>query len=209
VAIKEEENPTPDHGNGVEPIISIAGTLVNLGPVDRLMLPTLQRWINALDVQVLLGMSLPGPFSADEQERWYDAVIGSTSSRTFAILESRCGRVVGTTSIQGINWHSRSGVFGIMIGDPEARGRGLGTETTRLMLDYAFTVLGLHSVNLTVAEFNVAGRKAYAKAGFLEVGRLREHWFAAGRWWDQISMDCLATEFSNSVLAPRLHPESA
>ncbi len=36
-------------------------------------------------------------------------------------------------------------------------GRGYGTETTRLMLDYAFTALGLHNVMLTVFVFNAAG----------------------------------------------------
>ena len=45
------------------------------------------------------------------------------------------------------------------------------------MLDYAFTALGLHSVMLIVDEFNLAGRRAYEKAGFREFGRRRQcHW---------------------------------
>lgn len=56
----------------------------------------------------------------------------------------------------------------------DARGKGFGTETTSLMLDYAFTVLGLHSVGLAVAEFNAAGIRAYQKAEFQECGRWRE-----------------------------------
>ena len=44
----------------------------------------------------------------------------------------------------------------------------------RLLLDYAFTVLGLHSVMLTVVEYNHAGRRCYEKAGFREMGRRRE-----------------------------------
>jgi RimJ/RimL family protein N-acetyltransferase len=43
------------------------------------------------------------------------------------------------------------------MGKPDCRGKGYGTGTTRLMLDYAFTALGLHNVMLTVFEFNSAG----------------------------------------------------
>lgn len=192
--------------NPNQPIITIQGERVCLGPIDRSMLPDFQRWVNSFDVQIRLGMGFPGPFTLDEQERWFDSVVTSSTSRTFAIRDAETLRVVGTASIQGIDWRNGSGVFGIMIGDPIARGRGLGTETARLMLDYAFTVLGLHSVSLTVAEFNTAGRRAYEKAGFREVGRLREHWLAAGRRWDQIAMDCLATEFESPVLAAQLAP---
>ena len=42
------------------------------------------------------------------------------------------------------------------------------------MLDYAFAALGLHSLMLTVSEFNLTGRRAYKKAGFKEFGRRRQ-----------------------------------
>ena len=193
--------PTSD-----DPIITIQGERVCLGPIDRSMLPDFQRWVNKLDVQIRLGMGFPGPFTLEEQEQWFNSVTASNTSRTFAIRDAATLSVIGTTSIQGIDWRNGSGVFGIMIGDPAARGRGLGTETTRLMLDYAFIVLGLHSISLTVAEFNEAGRRAYAKAGFREAGRLREHWRAAGRRWDQITMDCLASEYESPLLASQLDP---
>ena len=63
------------------------------------------------------------------------------------------------------------------------------------------------SVSLAVYEFNVAGQKAYAKAGFKECGRLREHIWFAGRWWDEIHMDCLAHEFESPVLATAVTPD--
>jgi hypothetical protein len=52
-----------------------------------------------------------------------------------------------------------------VLGEADYRGRGL---------DYAFTALGLHNVMLSVHEFKHAGRRAYGKAGFREVGRRRE-----------------------------------
>jgi RimJ/RimL family protein N-acetyltransferase len=76
------------------------------------------------------------------------------------------------------------------------------------MLDYAFNVLGLHSVGLSVAAFNLAGRRAYEKAGFKECGRFRERLWLAGQMWDEIHMDCLATEFESPVLAAVFAPDT-
>jgi diamine N-acetyltransferase len=76
------------------------------------------------------------------------------------------------------------------------------------MLDYAFTVLGLHSIMLTVYAFNLAGRRAYEKAGFREVGRRRQSHWMAGQYWDEIIMDCLATEFTSAVSGRVFGPDA-
>jgi len=103
----------------------------------------------------------------------------------------------------------RTAVFGILIGEPEMRGKGYGTEATRLMLDYAFTVLSLHSVSLTTDQHNLAGQHAYRKAGFTECGRQRQNRLKGGIYHDTIHMDCLASEFTSPVLADLLAPEKA
>ena len=95
-----------------------------------------------------------------------------------------------------------------MIGEGAYRGRGYGTETTRLMLDYAFTALGLHNVFLTVNAYNYAGIRAYEKAGFREFGRRRQCKMRGGRRWDVVYMDCLATEFSSPVLTAIFEPDT-
>lgn len=68
------------------------------------------------------------------------------------------------------------------------------------MLDYAFTALGLHSVMLTAYEYNLVGWRAHEKAGFREFGRRRQSHWMGGRYWDEIYMDCLATEVASPVL---------
>ena len=115
---------------------------------------------------------------------------------------------IGTVGLFNINYRNGRADFGILIGEAEARGKGYGTETTRLMLDYAFTALGLRNVALTVAEWNVAGQRAYAKAGFREFGRRRACWPMGGRWWDEMHMDALASEFESPVLARIFAPDA-
>jgi diamine N-acetyltransferase len=83
----------------------------------------------------------------------------------------------------------------------ERRGQGLGTEATRLALDWAFTVLGLHNVDLRVFAWNRAAVRCYEKAGFRRAGLLRGGAVCLGRRFDVVIMDAIAEEFTGSVLA--------
>lgn len=69
-----------------------------------------------------------------------------------------------------------------MIGDTSSRGKGFGTEAVKLACDFGFNALGLHNIILMTSEYNVAGQKAYEKAGFKEMGRRREARWFAGRF---------------------------
>jgi diamine N-acetyltransferase len=112
----------------------------------------------------------------------------------FTIYEKSGLRPIGTTGLHEIDLRARTATFGILIGEPDARGKGNGTETTALMTRYGFESLGLHNIMLTVFEYNAAGVRAYTKAGFHEFGRRHEARFADGRRWDTIFMECMAPE---------------
>lgn len=189
------------------PIINITGAKIVLGPLSKDVLPTITRWINDFSALRTLGAARPGPSTLEFEEAWYDRVTGKSDDVTFLIRERLTNEPIGTAAFHAIDFRNRAAVFGIMIGESSARGHGYGTEATSLMLDYGFNVLGLHSISLTVAAFNVAGQHAYRKAGFRECGRLRERLWLAGKMWDQIQMDCLATEFESPVLAELFAPD--
>jgi diamine N-acetyltransferase len=53
------------------------------------------------------------------------------------------------------------------------------------------------------------GRRAYERAGFREFGRRRQCRWLGGRLWDDVYMDCLATEFSSPVLAHVFVPDAS
>lgn len=190
------------------PIINITGERVVLGPLSKDLLPTITRWINDFQALRTLGALAPGPTTIESEDAWYGRVTGERNGVIFLIRERLSGVPIGTTSLHGIDFRNRAATFGIMIGESSARGQGYGTEATSLMLDYAFNALGLHSLSLTVAGFNEAGQRAYRKAGFRECGRLRERLWLGGRMWDQVHMDCLASEFESPVLAAVFAPDA-
>jgi RimJ/RimL family protein N-acetyltransferase len=88
----------------------------------------------------------------------------------------------------------------VLVVAPEARGNGVGTTATRLTLDYAFHVIGLEMVWLKVLEPNTAGRTAYAKAGFREVGTMRSAGVWKGRRCGEVVMDAVPGDFRGPSL---------
>jgi len=193
-----------------QPIINIVGEKVALGPMHRDLLPLITRWSN--DLAARRNSGAPLPQTLEQRIARYERDTADEHGVDFAVYERAAWRPIGTVGLFDINYRNRRAEFGILIGEADARGKGYGTETTRLMLDYAFTALGLRNVALTVGEWNIAGQRAYARGGFREYGRRRQCWMMGGRWWDEIAMDCLATEFESLALhrvftpdAPRDH----
>ena len=142
--------------NNEEPIFNIAGDLVALGPLRRNLLPLYQRWLNDLGTMRTLGLS-PLPMTSEKEQDWCDRQSKVEDDVPFTIYEKETLRPIGNTGLHGVDHRNRSATFGILIGEHEFRGKGYGTETTRLMLDYAFIALDLHNVMLTVFEFYPAG----------------------------------------------------
>jgi hypothetical protein len=69
------------------------------------------------------------------------------------------------------------------------------------MLDHAFGALGLHRIALFVFEFNERAIRAYRRCGFVIEGRSRESIWRDGRWWDEIAMSVLESDWRSRRLA--------
>ena len=98
----------------------------------------------------------------------------------------RAGRHGGSAGI--LHAHGTA-EFAIYLG--ERRGRGLGTEATRLVLDFAFHVLQLRNVLLETLEWNAAGLAAYERAGFRRIGVRRGARISRGQPTGIVLMDAV------------------
>jgi diamine N-acetyltransferase len=193
------------------PIANIVGERVALGPLHRDHAPLFERWMNDFATQRLAGFPEPAePWTHERVAQFLDQVLGAVRGANrewFVIYATDTLRPVGHANLRDIDHQNGTAEFGITIGDPADRGKGYGTEATRLILDYAFTVLGLNNVLLDVHAFNPAGIRAYERAGFKVIGTRRQAHFAGGQFWDVVFMDCLAAEFTSPMLAPILRGE--
>lgn len=89
----------------------------------------------------------------------------------------------------------RSREFRIIIFDPEAVEKGVGTEATRLVADYFFRRLNGYKLWLGVNAENVRAVRCYQKAGFKEEGRLRDELWINGKYVDAVRMSILRHEW--------------
>ena len=193
-------------GEAAEVLINIQGEKVVLGPLRRELLPLYQRWVNDFEVVRTLGAIPMRPLSFEQEESWYHGTIGDARETSFTIYERATMRPIGTTGLREINHQHGTATWGILIGEKDCWNKGYGTETARLMLDYAFTALSLTNVLLTVYSYNTRGIRAYLRAGYKEIGRRRGARRFAGGVYDEVYMDCIASEFESPVLRSLLAP---
>ncbi|HVU68780.1 MAG TPA: GNAT family protein [Ktedonobacteraceae bacterium] len=185
---------------GERPVLNISGNKVGLGPLQKSMAPAFLRWENDFAVSAMSGEALR-PLSLEQLEERFERHLRETHTWqiTFAIYELASMQVIGSTALRNIDKTHRTAEYRIVIGEKSCWGKGYGTETTILMLDYAFMVLGLHNVVLHTFGYNERAVRAYTRAGFRVIGRQREAARLGDQVHDVIFMDCLATEFRNPL----------
>ena len=171
----------------------VTGDRAALGMLRREHLPALATWFN--DPEVRRGLAHRGVVNVEAEERWFESMTEAggaprPSGVAFAIHAADDAKLVGACSLEDIDHNFLRADFGIFLG--RRRGEGIGTDATRLVLDWAFGILGLRNVMLETYDFNDAARRAYERAGFRVIGRRRDAVLALGRRWDSILMDATA-----------------
>ncbi|WP_350019355.1 GNAT family N-acetyltransferase [Priestia flexa] len=109
------------------------------------------------------------------------------------------GRFVGQARLV-MNEHDNRARYAVGLFDPSVWNQGLGTEITRLILQYAFHELKLHRIDLRVLAFNKRAIACYQKCGFVQEGVEREGVLINGVYETDIIMSILDREFAGSLL---------
>lgn len=113
------------------------------------------------------------PITQEQHEDWYAKYCQRDNDLVFIIEEvGDLNRPVGQVSLYDIDEETGRAEFGrLMIGDEEARGRGLAKKATMLILDFGFKACSLEEIYLEVFEDNQAAIHIYQQLGFVCVGR--------------------------------------
>lgn len=155
------------------------------------------EWMNDFNVTDYTGRS--GQLMSLQGEKNY-LEENSNPEAVFSIITLDEDKLIGTVGLERINHPHRTATLGIFIGDKDYLSKGYGSEAIRLLLDYGFNYMNLHSIKLTVFAFNERAIKCYKKCGFKETGRYRENRFINGKYYDTISMDILENEFKETYI---------
>lgn len=180
---------------------TLTGDLVTLRPVEP------------EDVQVMVGiltdpdlLRLTGSVhrtaeteTAAEPEigplrEWYTTRNDQPDRLDLMVVDNASGQVVGEVVLNEWDEGDRTCNYRTLFG-PGGRDRGLGSEATRLLIDYAFTHLPLHRIDLEVYAFNPRAQRVYEKAGFVVEGTRREAFEFDGERFDAIIMGQLRSDW--------------
>lgn len=175
----------------------LVGDRIYLSPRNSEDVEKFTEWLNDFETTDYTGRS--GILTTLDGERKY-LEENSNPEATFVIVTLEDNKMIGTVSLEDINWINRTATLGIFIGDKEFRSKGYGTEAIRLILEYGFKYMNLYNIKLDLMEFNERALKCYEKCGFKEYGRRRKCKFVNGKYYDSISMDILADEFTGDFI---------
>lgn len=114
----------------------------------------------------------------------------------WAVCRTDQQEAIGTASIRNIDLRHRVAETGMGLLYPEDRGQGLGNEIKELMLDFAFDVMGLHSVRCTVDSRNERSLRSVEKSGYTRAGVLTADVpTGLGQYADTVVYQLLASEW--------------
>jgi RimJ/RimL family protein N-acetyltransferase len=140
------------------------------------------------DPYVPLIGTLPANATRQQAQDYIDRQRGRLAEGTgfsFAIAEAGTGRGVGGIGlwVAGLD-HGRA-TAGYSVA-PSARGRGIAAAALTALMSFAWTIPGLHRVELYIEPWNTGSVKTAERAGFEREGLLRSHQEIGGQRRDML-----------------------
>lgn len=96
-------------------------------------------------------------------------------SRQVRLMIELCatGEPAGIVDLFDFEPRPNRAACGILV-DPASQGRGIATEALGLLMEYAYTFLGIHQLYVYVPVGNEPSRRLFQRMGFIESGTLRD-----------------------------------
>lgn len=183
----------PVRSDGTEPVIAHGS--VYLRAAERDDIPRFVAWFNDKRTTRTLGMR--APMSIPMEEAWFERMVADQGKTgyMFTVCLIADDRPIGSVSLFDLDLINGSAGLGILIGEPDDRGRGHGTDTLEALVAFGFDNLRLERIWLDVFDFNPGARRVYEGVGFKHEGTLRHAIFREGRFCDDHRMSILSGEW--------------
>ena len=107
----------------------------------------------------------------------------------FAIVERESDIHIGNCALHKIDPRKKTCELGIVIGEKEYWDRGYGTDSVKILLDFALNELELSRVWLNVYIYNHRAIKVYKNCGFRLLRVIKRNHLYKGRYWDTLMME--------------------
>ncbi len=168
--------------------------MVELVPLEKKYLEIVTKW--NYDTEINFYFSKRPPLSIEQQNLWLEKTLSDATKKKYIIIHQLNKKPVGMVSLMKIELISRKAEFGITIGEKNYWGTGVAKAASNMLLHYAFQILKLEEVYLTVFEANVRAIQFFSNLGFVKTG----HTFMNENGTRLIEMNLLSTQFLTTSL---------
>jgi RimJ/RimL family protein N-acetyltransferase len=173
----------------------LKGDRVKITAIKEKDIESLGEWFNDLEFMRHYDMVAGIPKDLCEINEMINSFRNTNERYIFAIRENSTERIIGIAGFDEIIWSNGTAVIFIGIGESDFKGKGIGKEAFRLLLDFGFNELNLHKIQLSVLEYNLPAIKLYEGSGFVREGAYREYILKDGIRYDLYLYGLLRTEF--------------
>jgi len=142
----------------------------------------------ASDENVKRFIGWPLMKTLDETRSYIEEMLRREAAGTHlyaSIVLKKTGEHIGTAMIFNFDKEANHAEVGYVF-HSSSWGKGYGTEAVSLMCDFAFGTLNLHKLNARVVDANIGSARVLEKNGFQLEGRLRDHFFIDGSYYDSL-----------------------
>ncbi len=153
---------------------------------------TYLSWLQ--DKEVMSGIATSG-YTLENLKEYVIEKTGSANVHFFAICNSENNEHIGNIKLDFHDQRANVSELGLLIGNKNYWGKGVGSEACQLVLKYGFETLGLRKIYLAVYENNPRAIRLYEKLGFKVEGRLRKHVCVDDAYFDKYLMGIFKEEF--------------
>jgi RimJ/RimL family protein N-acetyltransferase len=134
--------------------------------------PAVHRWFN--DPQVTADLvGTRDSFTEKDARGWVERAMDSRSDRKWAILLDGGAEPVGFVALFGLD-RETGPELAVLVGDPQAWGKGVAREAERQACLHAFDDHGTHRIHAEIPATNHAAQKVVTHLGFRREGVMRK-----------------------------------
>ena len=164
-------------------IKSIQGNNVLLKPFSKEFISKdYLVWMNDIETTKYIHKAKRNT-SLEDLYYFANQMIDSNKDYFFAIVLKKNQLHIGNVRLGPIDYKSMKSNFGIMIGNKDFRGCGVGTEVLELIKDFSFKRIKLEQLSFPAVEVYTAAMKLYEKVGFTLNDKVKKTFNKNGNSW--------------------------
>lgn len=111
--------------------------------------------------------------------------IDTNEGINWAVTLKGNNKLLGVVGHYRIQWHNFRSEIGYMF-LPECHGKGIATEVIKLLIDYGFDEMNMHSLEAVIDPENGASARVLEKNGFVKEAHILENEYYEGKFLDTV-----------------------